>query len=72
MSTSERLLTISEAAERLRTPPSTLRYWRLRGDSGPASFRVGRRVVYRESAVESWLTAQEAAGRTRTTRPGAA
>lgn len=41
-------------------PESTLRYYRHCG-IGPASFRMGRRVVYRRVSVESWIAAQEAA-----------
>jgi DNA-binding transcriptional MerR regulator len=37
------LLTITEAADLLRTPVATLRYWRHLG-IGPNSFRVGRNV----------------------------
>lgn len=51
------LLTIEEAAEYLRTPVPTLRYWRHRGE-GPASFRMGRRVMYRRSDVEAWVEEQ--------------
>ena len=40
------LLTITEAAELLRAPVATLRYWRHLG-TGPRSFRLGRRVLYR-------------------------
>ena len=40
------LLTITEAAALLRTPVATLRWWRHQG-TGPASFRIGRRVFYR-------------------------
>jgi excisionase family DNA binding protein len=49
-----KLLTLIEAAERLRTPPATLRYWRHMG-TGPASFKLGRRVLYAEQDVEAWL-----------------
>ena len=38
------LLTIGEAAQLLRTPVATLRYWRHLG-TGPHSFRLGRRVL---------------------------
>ena len=55
METTDRLLTIDEVAELTRRPVETLRYWRARGE-GPISFRLGRRVVYRESAVTDWST----------------
>ena len=52
------LLTITGVAELLRTPVATLRYWRHLG-IGPASFRIGRRVMYRRSDVEEWINAQQ-------------
>jgi DNA-binding transcriptional MerR regulator len=52
------LLTVTEVSARLRTPAGTLRYWRAIG-RGPVSFKVGRRVVYRESAVVAYLTQQQ-------------
>ena len=52
------LLTITEAAALVRAPVATLRYWRhLR--IGPASFRIGRRVMYRRTDVEEWINAQQ-------------
>ncbi|MDP9116536.1 MAG: helix-turn-helix domain-containing protein [Actinomycetota bacterium] len=48
------LLTISEAADVLRAPLATLRYWRHLG-TGPRSFRLGRRVVYRRGDIEAWI-----------------
>ncbi|AFJ35075.1 MULTISPECIES: helix-turn-helix transcriptional regulator [Mycobacterium] len=41
---------------------ATLRYWRHAG-IGPASFKLGRRVVYRRSEVERWIAEQEKATR---------
>jgi excisionase family DNA binding protein len=49
------LLTISEAAELLRVPVATLRYWRHL-ETGPRSFRLGRRVLYRHSDLHDWIT----------------
>jgi hypothetical protein len=46
------LLTITEAAELLRAPVATLRYWRHLG-TGPRSFRLGRRVLYRYNDVQA-------------------
>ena len=54
---STQLLTLAEAAARLRTPVATLRYWRHLG-IGPHSFRLGRRVVYRRDDLDRWITAQ--------------
>ena len=50
------LLTISEAAELLRAPVATLRYWRHLG-TAPRSFRVGRRVLYRRDDLQAWIDA---------------
>jgi excisionase family DNA binding protein len=51
------LLTITEAAELLRAPVATLRYWRHLG-TGPASFRLGRRVLYLRKDLHAWIDAQ--------------
>ena len=51
------LLTITEAAELLRAPVATLRYWRRPG-TGPRGFRLGRRVLYRSDDLRSWIDAQ--------------
>lgn len=48
------LLTITEAAELLRAPVATLRYWRHVG-TGPRSFRLGRRVLYRRADLHAWI-----------------
>jgi predicted DNA-binding transcriptional regulator AlpA len=48
------LLTITEAADVLRAPLATLRYWRHLG-TGPRSFRLGRRVVYRRGDIDAWI-----------------
>ena len=55
------LLTITEAAELLRAPVATLRYWRHLG-TGPRSFRLGRRVLYRSDDLRSWIDAQRGRG----------
>jgi excisionase family DNA binding protein len=59
--TSSELLTLPEAAELLRAPVATLRYWRHLG-SGPRSFRLGRRVLYRRDDVQAWVDAQRNSG----------
>jgi excisionase family DNA binding protein len=51
------LLTIAEAAQLLRAPVATLRYWRHLG-TGPRSFRLGRRVLYRRDDLHTWIDAQ--------------
>ncbi|MGR7023994.1 helix-turn-helix domain-containing protein [Geodermatophilus sp. URMC 62] len=55
------LLTIGEAAQLLRAPVATLRYWRHPG-TGPHSFRLGRRIVYRRDDLGSWIDGQAASG----------
>jgi excisionase family DNA binding protein len=49
------LLTVAEVAELTRLSVGTLRYWRHAGTGGPASFKLGRRVMYRRAEVEKWL-----------------
>ena len=56
------LLTITEAADLLRAPVATLRYWRHLG-TGPRSFRLGRRVLNRSDALRAWVDAQPGHGR---------
>lgn len=56
----DRLMTMPEVASALQTPIDTLRYWRQKG-SGPPSFRIGRRVMYREAEVTSWVDRQAGA-----------
>ena len=51
------LLTIGEAAVLLRAPVATLRYWRHLG-TGPHSFRLGRRVLYRRADLDAWVDAR--------------
>ncbi|UOY03130.1 helix-turn-helix transcriptional regulator [Blastococcus sp. PRF04-17] len=53
------LLTINEAADLLRAPVATLRYWRHLG-TGPRSFRLGRRVLYRTDDLHAWIAQQHA------------
>jgi excisionase family DNA binding protein len=55
----DQLLTIDEAAELLRTPVATLRWWRHCG-TGPRSFKIGRGVRYLRSEVTGWLREQAA------------
>lgn len=53
MSSAPNYLTTEEVAQRYRTSPETVRYWRHVG-KGPASFKVGRRVLYAHDDVERW------------------
>ena len=52
------LMTLAEAAAHLRTPVATLRYWRHLG-TGPAGFRLGRRVVYRRADLDRRVCEQQ-------------
>jgi len=54
-----KILLMPEVAVVVRAPTDTLRYWRSIG-SGPPSFKLGRRVVYREEDVYSWIAEQAA------------
>ena len=51
------LLSTSHAAEFLNLSSSTLSKWRLSG-KGPAFVKLGRRVCYRRSALEKFVTAR--------------
>lgn len=51
------MLSIEEAAQLLRVPINTLRYWRQLG-AGPRSFKVGRHVRYWRTDLVLWLTEQ--------------
>lgn len=53
----EPMLTTAEVAHICRTTPSTVSYWRHKGD-GPPGFRMGRRVLYPRSGVIAWLAEQ--------------
>ena len=48
--------TTAEVAELCRTSSETVRYWRHIG-KGPASFKLGRRVLYAAEDVEAWIDA---------------
>jgi excisionase family DNA binding protein len=47
-------MTTQEVADLLRTHVESVRFWRHTG-KGPASFRVGRRVLYARVDVERWI-----------------
>jgi hypothetical protein len=44
-------LTTAEVADRYRTAPGTVRYWRHIG-YGPKGVKVGRRVLYSEAELQ--------------------
>lgn len=59
----ERYLTTQEVAERYRTSPGTVRYWRHIGYI-PGGVKRGRRVLYNEATLDQWdaeQTGREAA-----------
>jgi excisionase family DNA binding protein len=62
MTNNDRLLTITEAADMLRTPVATLRYWRHLG-TGPRSFKIGRAVRYQLTDLDAWIATQLGGGR---------
>jgi excisionase family DNA binding protein len=55
------LLTLEEAADYLRRPVDTLRYWR-KCNRGPKAARVGRGLLYRKSELDRWVQEQEGQG----------
>jgi DNA-binding transcriptional MerR regulator len=61
-------LTTKELAERLRTVPSTVRYWKHRG-YGPPGTRFGRRTLYKLADVIYWETRQQAAQQVPSSNP---
>lgn len=58
----DRFLTTEEVADRYRTSPETVRYWRHTG-TGPTGVKIGVRVLYRESECLRWEQELEAAER---------
>lgn len=60
--TNDRLLQAPDCEALTGIPASTWRYWAHIGDkTKPGSFKLGRRRVWRESVVQAWIAAQEAA-----------
>ncbi len=53
-------LTAPQLEQITGTPASTWRYWAHIGQ-GPASFKLGRRRVWKKSVVLAWLENQEMA-----------
>jgi prophage regulatory protein len=61
------LFLIAEELENLTgIPASTFRYWAHVGQ-GPPSFKLGRRRVWKKSAVMDWIAQQERATKTTAT-----
>lgn len=53
----ERILDVKEAAEFLKLSPDTLRWMRHVG-TGPMSFKIGRKIAYRESDIQAYVDEQ--------------
>ncbi|MFI5955371.1 helix-turn-helix transcriptional regulator [Cryptosporangium sp. NPDC051539] len=53
----EPLWNIDTLSEFLDVPVATIYKWRKTGD-GPAAFRVGRHLRWRDSEVQTWLARQ--------------
>lgn len=53
-------LTAPQLEQMTGTPASTWRYWAHIG-SGPASFKLGRRRVWKRATVLAWIAEQEQA-----------
>jgi predicted DNA-binding transcriptional regulator AlpA len=62
MSADDELISTSAVSKLTGIPIGTLRYYRST-DQGPASFNLGKRVVYRRSEIERWVAEQEQATR---------
>ena len=54
----QKLLSIDEAAERLRVPVCTVRNLRLAGRFAPAT-KIGRRLFWDEADLEEWIRHQK-------------
>lgn len=52
-----RPLTIDDVSGEYGIPMGTLRHWRT-NSTGPKSFKIGRRVVYRREDIDSWIQEQ--------------
>ena len=51
------LMLVPEVSIKTRIPEATLRWMRHVG-TGPKSFKLGRRVVYKRADVEAWIEEQ--------------
>ena len=60
------LLRIKEVEARTGVPEATLRYWRYLTSAGtptgPASFKLGRRVVWDAAECDAWIAEQRRQG----------
>lgn len=60
MSDTELFLQAKDCEALTGIPAATWRYWAHKG-TGPASFKLGRRRVWRHSVILAWIDEQEAA-----------
>ncbi len=54
------ILSMEDVAKQVGRPMATLRFWRHQG-TGPRSFKLGGRVVYKAADVEAWIEESYAA-----------
>lgn len=52
-----KIIGLAETSDLTHVPEATLRYWRHL-NSGPPSFRIGRRIAYDEAEVLKWVESQ--------------
>jgi predicted DNA-binding transcriptional regulator AlpA len=58
ISSSETFLNTEETADYLKTSVSTLAIWRTTGRYSIPYIKIGRKVFYRKSELENWLTSR--------------
>lgn len=51
------IMTTDEVAQYLRAPAATIRFWQHAG-TGPKSYKVGRRRMYKKTDVDAWFEQQ--------------
>lgn len=57
MTETDPLRTVAETGEQLRVASITLARWRAAG-TGPNYTKVGRKVLYRQSEIDAFITAR--------------
>jgi excisionase family DNA binding protein len=55
------VITTDELARLLHVSANTVRYWKHRG-TGPQSFKVGKRILYKSEDVDAWIAEQYTKG----------
>lgn len=53
----DRNLTTEQTAAAISVPANTLKFWRQQG-TGPRYIKAGRRVLYRQSDLDEWMSEQ--------------